>query len=341
MPIHGLCDWTARPDVSLAGAARAAQNVAVAREPALDTYLQEINRVPLLTAESEHELAIKVRDGDPEARDLMIRSNLRLVVSVAKIYNNRGLPLMDLIEEGNLGLLKAVQEFDPDRETRFSTYATWWIKQAIRRALVNTAKTVRIPSYLAEKIHRVKQVRGRLESEMGRTPSVEEIADAMRPRREDVIERLKEKLGRTPTALELKTEIRSLKVDPSLVERAIRADESGASAVSLDAMVAGNDGLPDRSGARPEDALFASQDRERMRDALRTLEPREELIIKLRYGLTDDRDLLLLDPQTRLQGDRMTLKEVGEHLKLTRERVRQIEAEALRKLERFLASRRD
>ncbi len=311
----------------------------MAREPALDTYLQDINRIPLLTAEQEHLLAVRVQEGDAEARDLMIRSNLRLVVSVAKVYNNRGLSLMDLIEEGNLGLLKAVQEFDPHRETRFSTYATWWIKQAIRRALVNTAKTVRIPSYLAEKIYRVKHVRAQLESEIGRTPSAEEIAEAMRPRREDLITRLKEKLGRAPTAAELKREMRSQRVDPSLVERAIRADEAGTSAVSLDAMVAGNDALPDRSGARPEDALFASQDRERMRDALRSLEPREELIIKLRYGLTDERDLLLLDQPERLQGDRMTLKEVGEHLKLTRERVRQIEAEALRKLERHLAAR--
>jgi RNA polymerase primary sigma factor len=313
----------------------------VAREPALDSYLRDINQTPLLTADQEKSLSTRVRSGDMEARDLMIRSNLRLVVSVAKAYTNRGLALMDLIEEGNLGLLKAVQEFDPARETRFSTYATWWIKQAIRRALVNTAKTVRIPSYLAEKIHRVKRERARLEVDLGRKPSPEEIADAMKPRREDVIERLRERLQRAPTAAEVKREMRNQKIDPVLVERALKADESGASAVSLDAMVAGNDGLPARTDERPEDALFASQDRERMRDALRTLEPREELIIKLRYGLTDERDLLLLDGPAKLQGDRMTLKEVGEHLKLTRERVRQIEAEALRKLERHLATRAD
>ena len=159
----------------------------MAREPALDSYLRDINQTPLLTAQQEKELGTRVQQGDMEARDLMIRSNLRLVVSVAKIYNNRGLSLLDLIEEGNLGLLKAVQEFDPGRETRFSTYATWWIKQAIRRALVNTAKTVRIPSYLAEKIHRVKRERSRLEVDLGRIPSAEEIAEAMKPRREDVI----------------------------------------------------------------------------------------------------------------------------------------------------------
>lgn len=309
------------------------------REPALDSYLQDINRFNLLTPEQEKELAVRIQAGDMEARDRMIRSNLRLVVSIAKIYNNRGLSLMDLIEEGNLGLLKAVQEFDPARETRFSTYATWWIKQAIRRALVNTVKTVRIPSYLAEKIHRVKRERSRLEAEIGRTPSAEEIAEAMKPRREDVILRLRERLGRPPTTVEIKREMRAQKVEPSLVERALRADESSSSSVSLDAMVAGNDGLPDRRDERPEDALFASQDRERMRGALRTLEPREELIIKLRYGLTDERDLLLLDGPEKHRGDRMTLKEVGDHLKLTRERVRQIEAEALRKLERHLASR--
>jgi RNA polymerase primary sigma factor len=313
----------------------------VAREPALDTYLKEINQTPLLTAQQEKELGTLVQQGDMAARDLMIRSNLRLVVSVAKAYVNRGLSLMDLIEEGNLGLLKAVQEFDPKRETRFSTYATWWIKQAVRRALVNTAKTVRIPSYLAEKIHRVKRERNRLEADLGRIPSFEEIAEAMKPRREEIIERLRDRLDRSPTAAEVKREIRNQKIDPILVERALKADESGSSSVSLDAMVAGNDGLPDRTDTRPEDALFASQDRERMRVALRTLEPREELIIKLRYGLTDERDLLLLEGPSKPQGDRMTLKEVGEHLKLTRERVRQIEAEALRKLERHLASRAD
>ena len=313
----------------------------MAREPALDTYLKEINQTPLLTAQQEKELGTLVQAGDMEARDLMIRSNLRLVVSVAKAYVNRGLSLMDLIEEGNLGLLKAVQEFDPKRETRFSTYATWWIKQAVRRALVNTAKTVRIPSYLAEKIHRVKRERSRLEADLGRIPTFEEIADAMKPKREEIIQRLRDRLDRAPTAAEVKREIRNQKIDPVLVERALKADESGSSSVSLDAMVAGNDGLPDRTDTRPEDALFASQDRERMRTALRTLEPREELIIKLRYGLTDERDLLLLDGPSKAQGDRMTLKEVGEHLKLTRERVRQIEAEALRKLERHLASRAD
>jgi RNA polymerase primary sigma factor len=311
----------------------------VAREPALDTYLHDINQYPLLTPEGERALAIRVRDGDMEARDLMIRSNLRLVVSIAKNYANRGLSLLDLIEEGNLGLLKAVQEFDPGRETRFSTYATWWIKQAIRRALVNTAKTVRIPSYLAEKIHRVKQARSRLEATLGRPPSPEEIAEEMRPTREELITRLQERLDRAPTAAELKQEMRNQKVDPSLVERALRADESGASSVSLDAMAAGNDALPDHAAAKPEDALFASQDRELMRQALLALEPREELIIKLRYGLGDDTEVYLPGGETRPRGDRMTLKEVGEHLKLTRERVRQIECEALRKLERFLGGK--
>ncbi|MHC4923346.1 MAG: sigma-70 family RNA polymerase sigma factor [Planctomycetota bacterium] len=311
----------------------------MAREPALDSYLQDINRFPLLTADEEKELGRAVQSGDMEARDRMIRSNLRLVVSVAKIYTKRGLSLLDLIEEGNIGLLKAVQEFDPGRGTRFSTYATWWIKQSIRRALVNTAKTVRIPSYLAEKIHRIKQAKNRLEVDLGRSPTAEEIAEAMRPTREAAIRKLQDKLGRAPTAAELKRHMRAQKIEPSLITRALRADASGSGSISIDAMAAGNDSIPDRSGARPEDALFASQDRERMRKALRTLEPREELIIKLRYGLTDDRDLLLLDGNRKPQGDRMTLKEVGEHLKLTRERVRQIEAEALRKLERHLATR--
>lgn len=309
----------------------------MAREPALDTYLQDINRIPLLTAVEEKELATRIHRGDMEARDRMIRSNLRLVVSVAKIYNGRGLSLMDLIEEGNVGLLKAVQEFDPLRETRFSTYATWWIKQAIRRALVNTAKTVRIPSYLAEKIHRVRHAKSALEGRLGRQPSPQEIADEMKPRRADVIERMRERLGRKPNPDELKREIANLRIDPSLVERALRADESGSSAVSIEAMAAGNDGLADRHGALPEEELFASQDRERMREALRMLEPREELIIRLRYGLTDTPEHALPGFPERNDRERWTLKETGEYLNLTRERVRQIEAEALRKLERYLA----
>ena len=146
---------------------------------ALNAYLKEINRVSLLTAEGERELAIRIQENaDLEAREQMIKANLRLVVSIAKNYSGRGLTLMDLIEEGNVGLMRAVEKFDPAEETRFSTYATWWIKQSIRRALVNTVKTVRIPSYLVEVITRMRYKRAELEQTLGRTPTVEELAKA-------------------------------------------------------------------------------------------------------------------------------------------------------------------
>ncbi len=263
-------------------------------EPSLETYLKEINEVPLLSAEEEKELARRVQEQDMEARERMIRANLRLVVSIAKNYMNRGLSFMDLIEEGNLGLLKAVERFNPDEECRFSTYATWWIKQAIRRALVNTAKTVRIPSYMVELITKWKNANRELTYRLGRQPSLEEVAD---------------EIGIPPENIHL-------------VRRAVRANASAGQSVSLDSLLQGTDALPDPRTRRPDEEVVESSEVDRLQMLLDSLKEREARILKLRFGLGNH--------------EPMTLKEIGELVGLTRERVRQIEKEALHRLFRIL-----
>lgn len=255
----------------------------------LAAYLRDINRVPLLTAEEERSLSRLIRDkGDMQARDRMIRANLRLVVSIAKVYVNRGLSLMDLIEEGNLGLLKSVEKFDPEAGFRFSTYSTWWIKQAIRRALVNTVKTVRIPSYMVELIAKAKETHNRLTQDLGRDPSVSEIADEMK--------------------------LPSTSIDQ--IRRVLSLSDTPQS-VSLEAM-SSSDSLEDTSAGRPEDDLFTAYEIEKIQTLLSAFDSREANILRMRYGLID--------------GTPKTLKEIGEELGLTRERVRQIENQALKKL---------
>jgi RNA polymerase primary sigma factor len=269
-------------------------------EPALETYLKEINRVPLLKAEEEKELAVIIQDmfqDDGErrlARERMIRSNLRLVVSIAKHYMNRGLSFMDLIEEGNLGLLKAVERFNPEEECRFSTYATWWIKQSIRRALVNTSKTVRIPSYMVEIITRWKNANIELTCELGRQPTTEEVAERLQ-------------LGPD---------------QHHLIRRAMRANEAAGHSVSLDNLLEGTEAIEDRRIRRPDEEVLDASEVDRLQELLDTLDERQSNILRLRFGL----------------GNRepMTLKEIGEIVGLTRERVRQIENEALRRLFRTL-----
>ena len=262
------------------------------REPegVLQTYLSDINTVPLLNAQEEHELALRVKAGDPEARERMIRSNLRLVVSIAKKYLNRGLSFMDLIEEGNLGLLKAVERFDPHAKTRFSTYSTWWIKQSIRRALVNTVRTVRIPSYMVELIAKWKSVSIELSYSLGRPPSFSEVAA---------------ELDISPDSI-------------GFIKKAFRS--SGASTSSgADSLWALNDSLVDEKAKRPDEHLFDSYDVARIEELLDVIDQREAHVLRMRYGLGDQ------EPKT--------LKEIGDRIKLTRERVRQIESEAIRKLQ--------
>jgi RNA polymerase primary sigma factor len=262
----------------------------IPREAALETYLTEINEVPLLKAEEERELARRIKKGDVAARERMIRANLRLVVSIAKSYLNRGLSFLDLIEEGNLGLLKAVERFNPDQNCRFSTYATWWIKQSIRRALINTVKTVRIPSYMVELIARWKNRSAELSQKLGRQPSVAEMAT---------------ELGIPPESL-------------NIIKRTIRASLTGAPPLSLDVIPSGSENIVDARREAPEETVFDTDEIQKIEQLLAAIDQREADILRMRYGI----------------GDRepMTLKEIGERVNLTRERVRQIEAEAIRKL---------
>ena len=260
----------------------------------LQTYLKEINRYPLLIAEEEVRLARKIRRGDKEARDKMTRSNLRLVVSIAKVYVRKGLPLADLIEEGNIGLIRAVEGFNPRMGCRFSTYATWWIRQAIRRSLTNKAKTIRVPAYMVEMIAKWKTAHTNLMDRLNREPTWGEIAKVMdiSPRR------------------------------AGTVKRAIRAGLSSGQTVSTDFLTSLNDMLEDVRTPPPYEEVLDASEREMIQQMLKAMDEREARVLRLRYGLDDDRP--------------HTLKEIGETLKITRERVRQIETQALLKLNEIM-----
>ncbi|MEX0655862.1 MAG: RNA polymerase sigma factor RpoD/SigA [Phycisphaeraceae bacterium] len=266
----------------------------------LDLYMRQIDQSPLLTAEEEKALCRRIiHDGCPEAREHMIRSNLRLVVSVAKRYSNRGLPLQDLIEEGNLGLLRAVEGFDPEQGARFSTYACWWIKQAIKRALINAVQPIHIPAYMVELIARWKRVWRELEEELDRTPTIEELAKAM-----DLPPR----------------KVRFIRKAVRAYQRPAQSDGNGEDAPMLSEMLQDNKTLaPDEQALHHEDLATIGQ-------LLDAIDDREAVILRLRYGLDDEEPL--------------TLKEIGERVGLTRERVRQIEIAALRKLNQRLSSDR-
>ena len=269
-----------------------------AKEVGLETYFREINRIPLLTAKQERELAHRIRAGDAEARDLMIRANLRLVVSIAKNYVDRGLSLLDLIEEGNVGLLKAVERFDPDEECRFSTYATWWIKQSIKRALIDTVKTVRIPSYMVEIIAKWKNTASELAIKLGRQPTFYEIAE-------------------------------TLNVPPenwAIIKTAIRVSNSSSQTISIENMWTLSEILEDKNMEAPDELLFREVDIELVQKLLNVIDDRDAQILRMRFGLDD--------------GDPMTLKEIGQRVNLSRERVRQIENEALKKLYYILTNHR-
>lgn len=262
----------------------------VSPQSPLETYLREINETPLLSAQEEQDLARRIGRGDPMARDHMVRANLRLVVNIARGYVGKGLGLQDLIEEGNLGLLRAVEGFDPDMGTRFSTYASYWIKQSIKRALINSAKTIRIPAYMVELLSKWRRASARLTEELGRAPTQEEVGRILGlPRKKlPIIKKAIQIYNSTP-----------------------QSDQSD-SGWSLGEMV-----MDERLKA-PDEELLDHDVLSTVLELLENLDTREATVLKMRFGLGDS--------------ETHTLKEIGAELGLTRERVRQIETEALAKL---------
>jgi RNA polymerase primary sigma factor len=274
--------------------------------------------VPLLSPDEEKALAMKIRAAQEAdelfrnrkislrrkeqleaeanaAREQMVRSNLRLVVNIAKNYSNRGLVLADVIEEGNLGLLRAVEGFDPDQGSRFSTYASWWIKQAIKRALINSVQPIHIPAYMVEMIARWKQTSAKLKEELGRSPTIKEMAESMNMPERKV----------------------------RIIRSAVRAFSAPTQSSSGDAEFTLGEMLADEKTPAPDQALFSEAESEMIQKLLDQIDEREAKILKLRFGLDADHEP-------------MTLKEIGEEIGLTRERVRQIEHEALNKLNAIL-----
>ena len=261
----------------------------------LETYLREINQTALLTADEEKMLSRRISAGDGAARDRMVRANLRLVVNIARGYSAKGLPMQDLIEEGNLGLLRAVEGFDPDMNTRFSTYASYWIKQSIKRALVNSAKTIRIPAYMVELLSKWRRMSAQLTEQLNRTPTAEEVAREL--------EIPKKKL--------------------QIVKKAIALYNATPQSDQDDSGLTLGDIVPDDRTRAPEDELINNDNLKHVFQLLDEMDSREATILRMRFGLDDS------EPRT--------LKEIGEALGLTRERVRQIEGEALRRLNRSLS----
>ena len=256
-------------------------------------YLREIGKIPLLSAEEELELALKVKDGDKRAKDKMAEANMRLVVSIAKRYSGRGLDFLDLIQEGNTGLLRAVEKFDPDKGFKFSTYATWWIRQAITRAIADQARVIRIPVHMVETINKLLRTQRRMTQELNREPTIDELSKALEMEPEKI-----------EYVMKIKQDIHSLDAG---VGRDGDEEESAL-----------GDFIEDEDTATPEESASNQLLKEQVQDVLSTLSDREQKIVKMRFGLEN--------------GKSHTLEEVGQEFAVTLERIRQIEAKALAKL---------
>jgi len=276
----------------------AGREAAIAFDITIKEYLKEIDESPLLSAEQEHALAKLVMEkNDPRARDRLVRSNLRLVVNIAKKYTGRGLSLGDLIEEGNLGLIKAVDYFDPDRGVRFSTYSAWWIKQSIKRALLESVQPIHIPTYMVALMNQWRHTLVELENRLGRDANIEEMADVMQL-----------PLRKAKMIHEVINALSSVK------------DSSGGD--GEDEGQAFEEAMGNRRSPLPEDDIVAEEEKAKAVKLLAKMQPREANILKLHYGLDANKSL--------------TLKEIGKKLNLTRERIRQIQHEALTKLYEYM-----
>ena len=264
----------------------------------LETYLREINETVLLTYDEERELAMAIGEGDMEARDQMVRANLRLVVNIARGYTGKGLGLQDLIEEGNLGLLRAVEGFDPSMGTRFSTYASYWIKQSIKRSLINSAKTIRIPAYMVELLSKWRRASIRLSEELGRSPTPEEVARVLGLPRKKL----------------------------PIIKKAIMINNLMPQTDQPEVGWTLNEMIMDERSRSPDEELLESDNLSFVMEQLELMDVRDATILKMRFGLDGC--------------EAQTLKEIGERLGLTRERVRQIETEALNRLAEYLEGTR-
>ena len=268
-------------------------NVDAFADDSVRLYLREIGKIPLLSNEEETELAKKIVEGDKKAKDKMVEANMRLVVSIAKRYSGRGLDFLDLIQEGNTGLLRAVEKFDPEKGFKFSTYATWWIRQAITRAIADQARTIRIPVHMVETINKVLRTTRKLTTELNREPTIEEIA-----------KELDMEVDKVEYVMRIKQDIASL--DASV----------GRDGDDEDSVL--GDFVEDEERASPEDSAANQILKEQLASIISTLSDREQKIIKMRFGIGGERP--------------HTLEEVGYEFSVTRERIRQIEAKALSKL---------